>query len=93
MSGQKSDLESNIAWHEESLASLQRERARLPYLWLLALLAVPAGWLYGVIAALLVVVGAAVVFGLAAYLIEGHRAEYEGKLVALRRELAQKARE
>ncbi len=82
-------LRDEIAWQEKHLASLRRDWARLPYLLVLMSLAIPGGLVWGLKGVLFAVAGAAVITGIAAYLIHGHRTEYEGKIAQLRRDLSE----
>jgi hypothetical protein len=55
----------------------------------LLILAAPAGWWWGFKGVALVVIGTLFLLGSAAYLIWGHRSEYEQKLAELATELRQ----
>ncbi len=84
---QKKQLETDIEWTRTNLASLERDRARLPWLFALAGLAIPVGIKWGFLAALLTALGAVFLTTAGLYIVAGHRSEYEAKIQALEEEL------
>jgi hypothetical protein len=74
-------LQSRLDAEQTHLARLYRDARKIPWLLLLALLAVPAGLVWGRTAAIFLV-------GSGYYLIWGHKGEYEQKIGELRRELS-----
>lgn len=85
---QRKRLMADIEWTRGNIAGLDRDRRRVPWLFLLAFFAIPIGIKWGALAAL-ATVGFSVFFAVAGlYLISGHRAEYEEKIRDLEAELA-----
>lgn len=80
-------LQARQADLRRHLESLRRDQRRVPWLLLGLLLTVPAGWWWGVKGAALVTIGTLILVGSAAYLIWGHRVEYEQKLAEVAAEL------
>ena len=80
-------LEARRADLNRHLASLSRDQKRVPWLLALLVLAPPAGWWWGFKGVALVVIGTLFLLGSAAYLIWGHRSEYEQKLGEVSTEL------
>lgn len=78
--------------HRE-IASLDRDWARVPYLLFSLLLTIPAGLIWGWVAAQLVLICAVSLVGTAAYLIGVRRREYRGELEDLTRDLMKRSPE
>lgn len=85
---QKKQLETDIEWTRNNLSSLERDRSRMPWLFGLALFAIPVGIRWGILAAVLTALGTAFLTAAGLYIIAGHRSEYEAKLRSLEEELA-----
>lgn len=82
----RAKIDAEIAWLEQQLRSLSRDWRRLPYLGFLALLAIPAGYVWGALGVLIAIVGTGVIGAMSAYLVLGHRSEYEDKIRDLKRD-------
>jgi hypothetical protein len=80
------ELDEQIAFLRRNLESLARDRRRVPYVFLLLLLAIPGGIKFGFIGVVLVIVATLVIVVSAFYLIQGHRSEYHDKLQQLEQE-------
>lgn len=80
-------LEKDIAWLEARLADVQRDKQRVPYIAVLAILAIPAWMVAGFGAALGLLACVAMLMGIGFYIVGGHTADYRGRLDAARREL------
>lgn len=85
----RAKIEAEIAWCNAQLQSLERDWRRLPYIALLLLAVVPAGYVWGGMGAFIATVGTVVIAAISAYLIAGHKSEYEDKIRALKKDLAQ----
>ncbi len=88
MSDQKKQLLADIEWTRQNMESLARDRSRLPWLFLLVLLAIPVGVKWGFLAALATAGGVVFLTVAGLYIIAGHRSEYEAKIRSLEEELA-----
>lgn len=80
-------LEARVVWLEESIEGLRRNYRRSPAIAALMLLAVPAGLLWGVLAAFYVAFMVGVLVGVWVYIAWGHLHEHETELKAVRAEL------
>lgn len=83
----KAKIEAEIAWSQQQLQSLERDWRRLPYIALLLLLAIPGGYFWGGLGALIAVVGTLIIGAISAYLVTGHKSEYEDKIRDLKKDL------
>ncbi len=79
-------LEREIAWQRGQLESVERDQRKAPYLLVGILLAIPAGFIWGWVQSILVVLGSIALFLSAMYLTAGHRSEYRDKIVSLEKE-------
>jgi hypothetical protein len=89
LEGRRKLIEARVEWCQRNLQSLDRDRRLVPGLFLLLLLAIPAGWKFGWIGAALAVLATLFTVAAACYLIWGHRTEYVQKIADLQRELAE----
>ena len=80
-------LEQRIAWNQKNIDSLGRDRRRIPFLFGMLLLAFPAGFKFGAVGVVIIIVATLVTVATAYYLTWGHRTEYEEKIAELRSEL------
>ncbi len=80
MSDRAVELEREIAEVQQHLEGLQRDWTRIPWVGLLALLAVPAGYLFGLLAIVLVVSVTVIIAIVTMYIIMGHRRTYLERL-------------
>lgn len=76
-------LEANA----RNMAKLQRDKRKLPWLLLILILTIPAGFLWGFRGVLIVLGGTVFTLSSAFYLWWGHAVEYQQKDAALRAEL------
>jgi hypothetical protein len=80
-------LRAEIERLEGQLATVERERRRMPWLLVSAVLAIPAAVVWGLFAAALVLLGAVTLFGTGYYLVAVRHSEYQGELDDARRDL------
>ena len=80
MSDRLAELEREIADVNHHLEGLQRDWTRIPWVGLLALLAVPAGYLFGLLAIVLVVSVTVIIAIVTMYIIMDHRRTYLERL-------------
>lgn len=80
------ELDEAIADVRSHLASIDRDWSRLPWVALLLVLGVPARIYVGWLGAFVMVVMTAVIAGISAYIITGHRLRYTNKLRELEAE-------
>lgn len=73
-------LKAEITRIEEHIASLERDRTRVPWLLGTAILAIPAGVVWGVEGVLFALFASISLAMVAAYLIEVRRREYQTEL-------------
>lgn len=81
-----SELDEAIADVRSHLASLESDWSRLPWVALLLVLGVPAKIYLGWLGTFVTIVMTAVIAGIAAYIITGHRLRYTNKLRELEAE-------
>lgn len=86
MPGQAVELDEAITEVKSHLTSLERDWSRLPWVALLLVLGVPAKIYIGWLGAFVTLVMTAVIAGIAAYIITGHRLRYTNKLRELEAE-------
>jgi hypothetical protein len=83
----RAELEEEIAFQRQNLDSLQRDRKKLPWLFVITLSSVPAGVLFGWIWFVGLFVVSIIFLVCGSYIVAGHTNEYSIKLQALESEL------
>ena len=83
----KAYLEERLQFVQKNFNNLERDKRRIPWLFLLIFLAIPMGIFKGWVAAFLTVAATLFTVGAAYYLAWGHRSEYVQKMGELREEL------
>lgn len=81
------ELEGEIAGYRRNLASLERDKKRLPFLLLLVPLAIPAAFLFNWVVVLALVAMGIIIPLSGMYLVSGHRSEYLDKITDLEKEI------
>lgn len=83
----RAELEDEIAFQRKNIESLRRDKKRLPWLFVVTLASVPAGFLFGWIWFLGLFVVSIIFLISGSYIVAGHTNEYTLKLHALEAEL------
>lgn len=87
MSDAKRRLEGELVRLRGQIDSLERDWQRLPRMLVLAVLAVPAGVLWGALAAALVALAVMILVGVGGYLIQVRKNEYRTEMETVQRDL------
>jgi hypothetical protein len=87
MPDQSQRREAELSRLRAQIDSLDRDWQRLPRMLGLAVLAIPAGFQWGVLAAFLTILGTVILVGVGGYLIRVRKAEYQTEMDTVRRDL------
>lgn len=85
---QRQRLRDERHWCAKNIASCERDLKRIPWLGLLGLSVIPAGWTLGFLGVMLALLGTVALVGFSVYLVTGHRAEYQLRLAEIDQKLA-----
>lgn len=83
----RKQLEDRLDWLRNTMAQLDREQRRIPWLAALLVLAVPAGFIWGALAVVFVVLCVIFLVSVWVYVVWAHRHEYRFELDQIRRDL------
>ena len=83
----RAEIEEEISYLKRNLEGLERDKKRLPWLFLATAASIPAGILLGLLWFLVLFVGSIAFFIGGNYIVAGHGNEYRHKLASLEAEL------